>query len=68
MELENKKAEIEWYDNPGFITNLIIGLIAIVIILSQSFAVNNNLSTHEILSSIIIKKDGGIKNEKISKY
>lgn len=53
MELENKKAEIEWYDNPGFITNLIIGLIAIVIILSQSFAVNNNLSTHEILSSII---------------
>lgn len=53
MEREEKKLEIEWYDNPGLVTNLIIGLIAIVIILSQSFAINNNLSAQEILSSII---------------
>ena len=53
MELEKKQVEVEWYDNPGIITNIIIALIAIIIILSQSFAINNNLSTQAILSSII---------------
>ena len=57
MEKEKKEindgVNIPWYDNPSVITNLIIGLIAVIIILSQSFAINNNLSTHEILSSII---------------
>ena len=53
MELEKKKTEIEWYDNPGIVTNVIIALIAVIIILSQSFAINNNLSTQEILRSII---------------
>ena len=27
MELEKKKTEIEWYDNPGIVTNVIIALI-----------------------------------------
>ena len=53
MELDKKQVEVEWYDNPGIITNIIIALIAIIIILSQSFAINNNLSTQAILSSII---------------
>lgn len=53
MELEKKQIEIEWYDNPLIVTNIIIGLIAIIIILSQSFAINNNLSTQAILRSII---------------
>ena len=53
MELEKKQVAVEWYDNPGIITNIIIALIAIIIILSQSFAINNNLSTQAILSSII---------------
>lgn len=53
MDLERKPTEIEWYDNPTIITNITIGLIALVIILSQSFAINNNLSTEEILKSII---------------
>lgn len=53
MELEKKKTAIEWYDNPGIVTNIIISLIAVIIILSQSFAINNNLSTQEILRSII---------------
>lgn len=53
MELEKNKTEIEWYDNPGIVTNVIIALIAVIIILSQSFAINNNLSTQEILRSII---------------
>ena len=53
MEKEKSGVCIAWYDNPGIITNIIIVLIAIIILLSQSFAINNNLSTHEILSSII---------------
>ena len=53
MELEKKKTQIEWYDNPGIVTNFIIALIAVIIILSQSFAINNNLSAQEILGSII---------------
>lgn len=53
MENEKSGVRIAWYDNPDIITNIIIGLIAVIILLSQSFAINNNLSTHEILSSII---------------
>lgn len=53
MEKEKSGVRIAWYDNPDIITNIIIGLIAVIILLSQSFAINNNLSTHEILSSII---------------
>lgn len=53
MEKERQKTQIEWYDNPNIITNLIIIFIGIIIILSQSFAINNNLSTGEILRSII---------------
>ena len=45
--------EIEWYDNPNIVTSLIIGLIALIIILSQSFAINNNLSAISILSNIL---------------
>ena len=53
MEIEKQKTQVEWYDNPNIITDLIIIFIAIIIILSQSFAINNNLSTGEILRSII---------------
>lgn len=50
---EKIKKEVEWYDNPNAITNLLILMIAVIIILSQSFAVNNGLSVTEILSSIL---------------
>lgn len=53
METDMKKVPVEWYDNPGIVTNFIIALIAVIIILSQSFAINNNLSAQEILGSII---------------
>ena len=53
MKIENKEVQVEWYDNPTIVTNMIIALIAVVIILSQSFAINNNLSTQAILRSII---------------
>lgn len=52
--MENKKNnDLWWFDNPNFVTNIIIGLIIIIIILSQSFAINNNLSTNMIFRSII---------------
>lgn len=50
---QDKKKQVAWYDNPNLITSLIIGLIVLIIILSQSFAVNNNLSVANILSSIL---------------
>lgn len=53
MDLEEKKKEIEWYDNPSIVTSLIVGLIVLIIILSQSFAINNNLTTVEIFRNIL---------------
>ena len=56
MNMENtnkKKSEIEWYDNPTVITNLILLMTALIVILSQSFAVNNGLGAMEILSGIL---------------
>lgn len=53
MEKAKLNKEIEWYENPNLVTSLIIGLIALIIILSQSFAINNNLSAASILSNIL---------------
>lgn len=53
MKNDKKKNEIEWYNNPDIITTVIIGLIALIVILSQSFAINNNLSAIDILSNIL---------------
>lgn len=51
--MENKKEEIEWYDNPNFITTLGIIVLVLIIVLSQSFAVKNNLGTNDILRSLL---------------
>ncbi len=51
--LEKNKKEIEWYDNPNFIVTLLLGLNIAVIILSQAFAIKNNLSSLEIFRSIL---------------
>ena len=50
---DKKKNEIEWFDNPNVVTNLIILMIGLIVILSQSFAVNNGLGVAEILSGIL---------------
>lgn len=47
------KNTVEWYDNPNVITTFIIGLIALIILLSQSFAIKNNLSPLNMLGSIL---------------
>ena len=38
-----EKENVALFDDPDKVTGLMIGLILIIIILSQSFAINNNL-------------------------
>lgn len=50
---EPKKIEtVEWYDNPNFITTLAIVFLALIIILSQSFAVKNDIGAAAILRNL----------------
>ena len=51
MKKRNKKSALKWYDNAHFITNLIIVIISIFIIASQSLA-NGELS-FALFSSVI---------------
>ena len=48
-----KKNKESWFDDARSITTVLIVLIVGIIILSQSFAINNNLSTVEILRNIV---------------
>lgn len=50
---KKEKERVSWLDNPNIITSVIIGLILIIVILSQSFAIKSNLSTYEILTNVI---------------
>lgn len=53
---EVKKEEkniIDWYDNPNLITSFAIAVLFIIIVLSQSFAVQTNLGTNDILRSLL---------------
>lgn len=50
---EKEKLENEWYNNPRIITNIAISLIALMLLLSESFAVKNNLSTTNILRNLL---------------
>lgn len=51
MKKENK--ELRWYDNSNIITTIAITVLALIIILSQSYAVKNNLSTNDILRNLL---------------
>lgn len=57
MEKENQKNTklkvVEWYDNPNLITTLSIISLALIIILSQSFAVKNNIGSDAILRNLL---------------
>ena len=47
------KKKREWYNEPSTITNCIIVLILAIMLFSQSFAINNNLSVVDIFGDII---------------
>lgn len=52
--MDNKlKNEREWYDNPNIITTVAITILTLIIVLSQSYAVKNNLTTNEILRNLL---------------
>ena len=50
--MSKSKNDIKWYDSGNFITNLIIIVIALIVISSQSFAVNGD-NTLALFSSVI---------------
>ena len=51
--MEKEKKEARWYDNSNILTTVSITLLALIIILSQSYAVKNNLSTNDILRNLL---------------
>lgn len=51
--MEQNKKEKDWFDSPNIVTYVIIGLLIILILASQSFAIQNRLSFGEIFRSII---------------
>lgn len=50
---EKNDKELEWYSNATFITNIILIIILINIIMSQSFAVRNEVEITNIIRSLI---------------
>lgn len=51
--MNKQNSASSWFNNPSIITNSIIILIIAIMILSQSFAVNNNLSASNIFRDIV---------------
>ena len=52
MEKTDKKVKVEWYDSGNIITSLIIGVILLIIICSQSFVISDGISL-ALLSSVV---------------
>lgn len=52
MEKTDKKVKVEWYDSGNVITTLIIGVILLIIICSQSFVISDGISL-TLLSSVV---------------
>lgn len=50
--MKNNK-EKDWFDSPRMVTYVIISLLIVLIILSQSFAINSQLGTSDIIRSIL---------------
>lgn len=50
--MKNNK-EKDWFDSPRMVTYVIIGLLIVLIILSQSFAINSQLGTSDIIRTIL---------------
>ena len=46
-----EKEELEWFDNPSFISNILIGIIMIAIIISQSFMTGSDMPVFNTLGS-----------------
>lgn len=53
MNLEEKKDNELWYDNPSIVTWLIILIISIIILSSQSFSINSNVNALRMFQDIL---------------
>lgn len=53
MNLEEKKDNELWYDNPSIVTWLIILIISIIILSSQSFSINSNVDALRMFQDIL---------------
>ena len=49
----NKSSEKDFFDSPSMITYILIGLLVVLIILSQSFAIQSDMEAGDIFRSII---------------
>lgn len=49
----NKSKEKDFFDSPSMITYILIGLLVVLIILSQSFAIQSHMAAEDIFRSII---------------
>lgn len=49
----NKSSEKDFFDSPSMITYILIGLLVVLIILSQSFAIQSHMEAGDIFRSII---------------
>ena len=49
----NKSSEKDFFDSPSMITYILIGLLVVLIILSQSFAIQSHMAAGDIFRSII---------------
>lgn len=53
MNLEDKKKEVAWYDNANFVTNLIIVVLSLILIASQSLGGSSDLTAWELFKNVI---------------
>ena len=53
MNLDNNKKNYEWYDNPKIIVRLIIAIIVLDIIISQSFSINSDIEGFRMVKDIL---------------
>ena len=53
MNLEDKKKEVSWYDNANFVTNLILVVLALILISSQSLGGSSDLTAWDLFKNVI---------------
>lgn len=53
MKKKSGSVTLQWYNNPKIISNIIMGLILIIVILSQSFAIKQGLNANDIFRNLL---------------
>ena len=64
MNLEDKKREVAWYDNANFVTNLIIVVLSLILIASQSLGGSSDLTAWELFKNVINPDSTAIRRDR----